>query len=126
MRRTISTVVRDLAVKVGSVPAARWVWWDMRKWSADLFQHSFHHGWFQARKFPGGIFAGNRRFGGLIRIEKVHQRHRERRQVLRRAAGDEVAVNDDWFVHPDRAGIFQVVLDARRTSGAFAVQDSRR
>src|SRR5258707_14403242 len=59
-------------------------------------------------------------------IQKSDQRSAERREVARRAAGDQVSVHHDRFVHPDAAGIFQIILDAERTGDASALENFRR
>src|ERR1035437_3030115 len=56
-------------------------------------------------------------------VEKFHHRRAERREVARRAAGNQIAVHDHRRVHPDAAGVFQIVLDAERTGDAFAFQN---
>src|SRR5450756_507483 len=56
-------------------------------------------------------------------VEKFHHRRAERREVARRAAGNQVAVHDDRLVHPDAAGVFQIVLDAKRTGDAPAFEN---
>lgn len=48
----------------------------------------------------------------FIRIQILYHSPGKWREVARRAAGNEVAVHDNRFVHPDGAGVFKVVLDA--------------
>src|SRR5690348_2461611 len=56
-------------------------------------------------------------------IQQIHHGLGERSEVARRAAGNKVAVDDDWFIDPDAAGVFEVVFDAARACDAFAFQD---
>ena len=57
-----------------------------------------------------------------VAVEKIHHRLAERREVERRTTGNQIVVHDDRFVHPDAAGIFQVILDAERAGNAFALR----
>src|ERR1039458_2159797 len=59
-------------------------------------------------------------------VEKFHHRRAERREVARRAAGNQIAVHHDRFVDPDAAGVFQIVLDAGRAGNVPAFQNFRR
>src|ERR1035437_4058072 len=56
-------------------------------------------------------------------VEKFHHRRAERREVARRAAGNQIAVHHDRFVDPNAAGVFQIVLDAKRTGDAPAFEN---
>ena len=60
-----------------------------------------------------------------VAVEKIHHRLAERREVERRTTGNQIVVHDDRFVHPDAAGIFQVILDAERAGNAFAFENLR-
>ena len=59
-------------------------------------------------------------------FKEADQRVAERRQVARGAAGDEVAILYHGLVHPDAAGIFQVVFNAERAGNAFTHEDFGR
>ena len=49
--------------------------------------------------------------GGFGRFEKVDHGFAKGSQIARRAAGNQVAVDDDWLIHPNTTGIFEIVLD---------------
>ena len=63
--------------------------------------------------FPAFLLSLFINFRSRFLIQKFHHRLTEGRKVARRAAGNQVAVHDYRFIHPDAAGIFQIVLDAR-------------
>src|SRR5437868_15079805 len=64
------------------------------------------------------------RFPGLeLGFEKIRHRFREWREILRRATGNQIAIDDHRFISPDGASIFEVVADSTRTGGAAALEN---
>ena len=45
------------------------------------------------------------------RSEEIDHRLGKRREILRCAAGDEIAIDHDRSIHPDGTGVFQIVSD---------------
>jgi|GEM_PF-3654930 len=67
-------------------------------------------------------FAANRTASAPL-LQRLYECLRIRRQVGRTARGDEVAVDDDRFIHPARSGIFHIVPDAGSRGHRTALQN---